>query len=117
MSRFAACAALAAAILVTPFTSTTATAESVRVSISYNLTIKADSDGADDIAAAQSKGRRAMYQMMAAECDVLNETIAASCKLSNFNIQSGNRYRRRANNNADNNVQIRGTGSYRIEMK
>ncbi|MEO0619887.1 MAG: hypothetical protein AAFZ01_11500 [Pseudomonadota bacterium] len=116
MSRLAAIAVLASIVFASPLSQASASAESVRVSISYNLTIKADTDAADDIAAAQSKGRRAMYQMMAAECEVLNETIAASCKLSNFNIQSGNRYRRRTNN-ADNSVQIRGTGSYRIELK
>lgn len=108
----AATMALVLAILTAP---AAAGAEEVRVTISYSLSVMAESESAEDVVEAQGKARRAMYTMMAKECAAMEETIAQNCKLTTFRIQTEKRYRRRQQSAKQ--VSVNGSGTYAIELK
>jgi len=89
------------------------TSDTVQVSVSYSLSIPLPDDNENAQSEALEKGRRLVYGMAASECKVLQDTIAASCKLERLNVQSNVQPSSRAHER----IRVGASASYRIKLK
>ena len=108
------CAVVAAATS-TCIAQDTRAARPAQVSLGFNLTIsaaEAESTSQGRLVPAEST-RRAFYQLIAAECDILLATIASSCQLSNASVNIAEQ----RHNQPSPYVQINGSGNFAITLK
>jgi hypothetical protein len=100
-----------------PITGTSRTApagdDSVKISVSYQFFLEGETDTMEEQAKLADQGRKHLYQLLANECVVLKQTIAATCAIerANVNAQLRDGQRRRQAG-----VRISGSATYRISL-
>ncbi len=87
----------------------------VSISVSYQFFIEGAARSIADQAKMSEDGRRAVYTLLAKECEALLSTIAESCEISRANVSSQmnsqvSRYRPAG-------VRVSGSATYRITLK
>lgn len=87
----------------------------VLISVSYRFFIEGRPGPIGEQAKLSEDGRRAVYRLLAKECEALLDTIAASCEITRANVSSQmntstSRYR-------SSGVNISGSATYRISLK
>jgi hypothetical protein len=87
--------------------------DGIQVAVSYSMAIPLENNHEDTQSAALEKGRRLIYGIAAGECKVLEETIAASCRLERLNVQSNVQRGTRAAER----VHVSANAGYRITLK
>ncbi len=62
--------------------------QAVNVNVSFNTEVPLPDLTEATIAATQEEGRRFLYRLGRAECAVLKEVIAKTCRLTNLNVSA-----------------------------
>ena len=106
------CAALAAAVPSCNAKDARATGPA-QVSMSFNLTIPAGEHALQSSLTPTESTRRTFYQLVAAECEVLLATIAATCQLTNASVNISEQ----RHNQQSPYTQINGSGNFAITLK
>lgn len=88
-------------------------ARPLQVSLSFNLVLPATEAGMTGKLLPAESTRRAFYQVITAECEVLLATIASACQLTNASINISEQ----RHNQPQPYVQINGSGSFAITLK
>lgn len=86
----------------------------VKIAVTYQFFIEGRTQTMADQAALADQGRKHLYLMLAKECVVLKETIAATCAIQRASVNAQLRNRTRSKNNG---LRISGSASYSIELK
>lgn len=103
---------MAAATLSTCQARDAGTVRPVQISLSFNLTMTAEAGARGPLVPAEST-RRAFYQHLTSECDLLLATIAATCQLTNANVNVSEQ----RHNQPMPYVQINGSGTFAVQLK
>jgi hypothetical protein len=87
---------------------------SIEVSVTYSLLVPIKPDDQPGQREALEAGRRALYEMAASECQVLEATIASSCRLERLNLHSSVQRQGAAGQST---AQLGANASYRVGLK
>ena len=89
----------------------------VRVSSNISYFVPGPTDDGEAAQKLRDRARRQVYETAARECNVLLETMAATCRLENVNSNLNVTSRQYNNPNQIEGFTINGTMSYQITLK
>jgi len=61
-------------------------ADQIRVQVGINFFVPGPTNDSEEATKIRDRARRAVYEMAARECAVLEDTIAAECRLESINV-------------------------------
>ena len=93
---------------------TSSTTTGVKIAVTYQFFIEGQTETMENQAALADQGRKHLYLMLAKECVVLKQTIAAACAIERASVNAQLRRRSRRKNSG---VRVSGSASYRIVLK
>lgn len=103
---------------ITPFALGKRDKTGVEISVSYQFYLGGPTDTLEEQTDLSNEGRRALYKLMARECDSLLETIAETCHLDRANVTSQISTRRKNRfRSGRSGLRISGAATYRIKLK
>lgn len=91
-----------------------AVARNIRVQSNVNYFVQGTSGSTEDALAAQTRARQQFYVQAGKECDVLLQTIAATCRLEQINVNINNQ---RFNQHQPDGFTLNGSMSFSITPK
>jgi hypothetical protein len=94
--------------------STFSTTTGVKIAVTYQFFIEGQTQTMENQASLADQGRKHLYLMLAKECVVLKQTIAATCAIERASVNAQLRQRSRRKNSG---VRVSGSVSYRIVLK
>ncbi len=113
-SLLAALPAEAQSSRLKPFSVSGGGKKNVTISVSYQFFLEGNTKSMSEQADLADQGRRHLYQLLAKECAVLIETIAAECRMNRANVNSQLHRRNRSSREG---VRVSGSATYLIELK
>lgn len=94
--------------------STSSTITGVKIAVTYQFFIEGQTQTMENQASLADQGRKHLHLMLAKECVVLKQTIAATCAIERASVNAQLRQRSRRKNSG---VRVSGSASYRIVLK
>lgn len=99
---------------VRPFPMTGGSSKPVNISVSYQFFLEGETREMSDQAGLADQGRRHLYKLLAKECEVLLQTIAATCYMNRANVSTQLRNQSRRTQRG---IRVSGSATYQIELK
>lgn len=84
----------------------------IDITVQYSISLPVKSGDVEAQRAALEQGRRMLYEMASAECEVLLATISVQCRMERLNVQSNPA--RRQNEDL---INLTANGQYKITVK